>query len=63
MRMLFIAVIAVLLAFGGQQTFAQAAPVPSIESAVVEHGGGCRRSSPPGQCCHMDRKAGVVHCH
>ncbi|WP_340161466.1 hypothetical protein [uncultured Hoeflea sp.] len=27
------------------------------------HGGGCRKSSPPGQCCHMDRKAGTVHCH
>lgn len=27
------------------------------------HGGGCRKSSPPGQCCHMDNKAGRVHCH
>lgn len=27
------------------------------------HGGGCRKSSPPGQCCHMDKKAGKVHCH
>lgn len=27
------------------------------------HGGGCRKSSPPGQCCHMDRSSGVVHCH
>lgn len=30
---------------------------------VIEHGGGCRKSSPPGQCCHMDNKAGSVHCH
>lgn len=30
---------------------------------LVEHGGGCRKSSPAGQCCHMDRKAGKVHCH
>ena len=30
---------------------------------IVEHGGGCRKSSPPGKCCHMDRKKGVVHCH
>jgi len=29
----------------------------------IEHGGGCRKSSPPGQCCHMDRKKGTVHCH
>ena len=31
--------------------------------AATAHGGGCRKSSPPGQCCHMDRKAGTVHCH
>ena len=30
---------------------------------VFEHGGGCRKSSPAGQCCHMDRKKGTVHCH
>ena len=30
---------------------------------VVAHGGGCRKSSPPGQCCHMDHKTGIVHCH
>lgn len=27
------------------------------------HGGGCRKSSPPGKCCHMDNKTGKVHCH
>lgn len=27
------------------------------------HGGGCRKSSPPGQCCHMDNRTGSVHCH
>ena len=27
------------------------------------HGGGCRKSSPPGQCCHMETKTGQVHCH
>ncbi|MDF1609360.1 hypothetical protein PZ897_14335 [Hoeflea sp. YIM 152468] len=27
------------------------------------HGGGCRKSSPPGQCCHMDNRTGQVHCH
>lgn len=34
----------------------------SIAPALA-HGGGCRKSSPPGQCCHMDNKAGRVHCH
>jgi len=27
------------------------------------HGGGCRKNSPPGQCCHMETKTGRVHCH
>lgn len=30
---------------------------------ILEHGGGCRKSSPPGQCCHMETKTGIVHCH
>ncbi|WP_296988098.1 hypothetical protein [Thalassospira sp. UBA1131] len=36
---------------------------PVIVDQAIAHGGGCRKSSPPGQCCHMDRKAGTVHCH
>ena len=31
--------------------------------AALAHGGGCRKDSPPGQCCHMDHKTGEVHCH
>lgn len=27
------------------------------------HGGGCRKSSPPGKCCHMQKSTGKVHCH
>ncbi|MEP2829850.1 hypothetical protein [Parvibaculum sp.] len=34
--------------------------IPTVANA---HGGGCRKSSPPGQCCHMDNSTGVVHCH
>jgi len=34
-----------------------------MQSDIVAHGGGCRKSSPPGQCCHMDHKTGIVHCH
>lgn len=34
--------------------------IPSLAQA---HGGGCRKSSPPGQCCHMDHSTGTVHCH
>lgn len=32
-------------------------------SSVMAHGGGCRKSSPPGECCHMDNSDGIVHCH
>jgi hypothetical protein len=28
-----------------------------------EHGGGCRKSSLPFQCCHEDKRTGIVHCH
>ncbi len=41
-------------------------PVSSGTAArteIVLHGGGCRKSSPPGLCCHMDHKTGIVHCH
>lgn len=51
------------------------APLPSLALAdvpvrpatsaaeVVAHGGGCRKSSPPGRCCHLEKRVGVVHCH
>jgi len=32
-------------------------------SMVLAHGGGCRKNSPPGQCCHMETSTGIVHCH
>lgn len=27
------------------------------------HGGGCRKDSLPGQCCHVDSRTGFIHCH
>ncbi len=27
----------------------------------TEHGGGCRKSSPPGECCHAGSEP--LHCH
>ncbi|MGR3779727.1 MAG: hypothetical protein ACU0DT_00500 [Albimonas sp.] len=30
-------------------------------SAEVGHGGGCRKDSPPGRCCHAGSKP--YHCH
>lgn len=36
----------------------------SFATLAEAHGGGCRKSSPPGQCCHADnRNGGRVHCH
>jgi hypothetical protein len=32
-------------------------------NAVMAHGGGCRKDSSPGQCCHMNNSTGTVHCH
>ncbi len=36
---------------------------PIISQDIIKHGGGCRKASPPGQCCHMNNKTGLVHCH
>ncbi|MFD2739098.1 hypothetical protein ACFSUD_05930 [Sulfitobacter aestuarii] len=33
------------------------------ETETIAHGGGCRKSSPVGQCCHMEKAKGQVHCH
>ncbi|WP_417809483.1 hypothetical protein [Thioclava sp.] len=42
----------------------QAMPTAAaLSQDEIAHGGGCRKSSPAGQCCHMDTKAGRVHCH
>jgi hypothetical protein len=32
-------------------------------TSAIAHGGGCRKDSPPGMCCHMDNSTGTVHCH
>lgn len=31
------------------------------QNVIVEHGGGCRKSSPAGQCCHAGLQP--YHCH
>lgn len=36
----------------------------AMTSTAWAHGGGCRKSSPPGKCCHADNSnGGRVHCH
>lgn len=34
-----------------------------LSTPATAHGGGCRKNSPPGQCCHMEKATGSVHCH
>ncbi|MEJ1296741.1 MAG: hypothetical protein RPV21_01385 [Candidatus Sedimenticola sp. (ex Thyasira tokunagai)] len=61
MKGLLIAMISLVCFFG----------VPAIAGTVTEgvtgeifeHGGGCRKNSPAGMCCHKNHKTGVVHCH
>ena len=44
-------------------TFAFGAGTATPLETSWEHGGGCRKSSPPGMCCHMETRTGLVHCH
>jgi hypothetical protein len=36
---------------------------PVVGSKITERGGGCRNSSSPTWCYHMNRKTGGPHCH
>lgn len=54
---------AALSGFLAAPTIAGTQSASISENVVLEHGGGCRKSSPPGQCCHMDNRTGTVHCH
>lgn len=64
-NLLLLAAAAACVGFGASFDDPEAQPISAMvaKSDVVEHGGGCRKSSPPGQCCHMERRTGVVHCH
>ena len=35
----------------------------ALTSIAAAHGGGCRKDSPQGMCCHMQHSTGTVHCH
>ena len=63
MKPLLLAVFVVALGMSVPGVVAKVLPTPVFNQEATEHGGGCRKSSPPGMCCHMDRKRGVVHCH
>jgi len=56
-------VVMFMLALSPAAATPTATPQALGAATAVEHGGGCRRSSPPGQCCHMETRVGRVHCH
>ncbi|MGD9864158.1 MAG: hypothetical protein AB7S99_13195 [Pseudodonghicola sp.] len=64
MRYLVLALAAAGALAGGQVSAGNSGPaLTRPETGIVEHGGGCRKSSPPGKCCHMQKSTGKVHCH
>lgn len=66
-RILFLAAIAIIALTGVSTVGYAIATIPTNQTyepqEEVEHGGGCRKSSPQGMCCHMDNSTGIVHCH
>jgi hypothetical protein len=52
-----------VLVFMSFSSFAFGASSGSPLDTSWEHGGGCRKSSLPGMCCHMETRTGFVHCH
>lgn len=56
-------VIAVAASIGGVVPAFAGTSLALGSADQVAHGGGCRKSSPPGQCCHMNNSTGQVHCH
>lgn len=61
MRLILIAGAVALFSFTAHAESTDTAT--TVQANVVEHGGGCRKSSPTGQCCHKETKTGLVHCH
>lgn len=57
-----IALLALPLVFGIAPAHATTpSPGGQIVSTEINHGGGCRKDSPAGQCCHAGSKP--YHCH
>lgn len=63
MRHIVIVAFSLLLGFAAAPVSAERAVLAGFQNPTIQHGGGCRKSSPAGQCCHADRKRGGVHCH
>ena len=63
MRTIMPIMFAAIIALGVPNAVATVQTTPIIGQEEAEHGGGCRKSSPPGMCCHMETRTGTVHCH
>jgi len=59
-KLIALSICAVIFAFSPQVIASTSMPT-NIKNDVVEHGGGCRKDSPTGQCCHAGSKP--YHCH
>ncbi|PVZ47701.1 hypothetical protein DD557_02430 [Thalassobacter stenotrophicus] len=57
---LIVATFAMFCLTGPVVAFAVQLPLATTAS-TPEHGGGCRKDSPSGQCCHAGSKP--YHCH
>lgn len=63
MKSLISITFAAIISLGIPSAVANVSSFPIAGQEEAEHGGGCRKSSPPGQCCHLETRTGIVHCH
>ncbi|MDF2233227.1 hypothetical protein P2H44_11755 [Albimonas sp. CAU 1670] len=49
------------LAAGAPASPSAPAATTTSQASELAHAGGCRKSSPPGQCCHAGSQP--YHCH
>ena len=63
MKKILIAISATTFLFANVNATGNETTTVINESRVVYHGGGSRKSSPAGQCCHKNHRTGYVHCH
>jgi hypothetical protein len=59
--LMFAAALLLPMAQGAQAHDLVTPATPQISTPGPEHGGGCRKDSPRGQCCHAGSKP--YHCH
>lgn len=62
-KVFFITIFVIAGTIGADHSIASFSTEQTVKADIIHHGGGCRKSSPPGQCCHMDNSTGTVHCH